>query len=149
MGASRKCQYALRAMFELAKHSGAGPTTIAQIAEAQAIPPKFLELILGELKKVGFVQSRRGSRGGYLFNGRPADLALGAVIRFVDGPVAPVRCIAGDRGPDCPLSATCAFTDMWSRARDAVAKVYDETSFQDLLDSAPSIDEPDSMTYCI
>ena len=149
MGASRKCQYALRAMFELAKHNGDGPTTIGRIAETQAIPPKFLELILGELKKGGFVRSRRGSRGGYLFTGRPADVALGAVIRFIDGPVAPVKCIAGDRGPDCPLAATCAFTDMWSRARDAVAKVYDETSFQDLLDSAPAINEPDAMTYCI
>ena len=149
MAASRKCQYALRAMFELARRDGGGPTTIAQIAEVQAIPPKFLELILGELRKGGFVRSRRGSRGGYLFSERPADVAVGAVIRFVDGPVAPIKCIAGDHEQDCPLSDSCAFTDMWSRARDAVAKVYDETSFQDLLDAAPKTDEPGGVTYCI
>ena len=136
MAVSRKCQYAVRALFELARRSGSGPTTIAQIARAQAIPVKFLELILGELKKGGFVQSRRGPRGGYVLIGEPGDLAVGKVISLVDGPVAPIQCVSADRSPKCPLVDACVFSDMWSRARDAVAKVYDETSFQDLLDLA-------------
>ena len=63
MYVSQKCQYALRAIFELCQHRERTPVRTADIAEAQAIPPKFLELILGELRQGGFVESRRGARG--------------------------------------------------------------------------------------
>jgi len=134
MGISQKCQYALRAVFELAKRPNGVPTKTGQIAEAQAIPPRFLELILGELKQGGFVESRRGMRGGYMLIGEPADLAVGRIIRFVEGPLAPVACVADTGGADCPLHGTCAFLNLWRRARDAVAHVYDTTTFQDLID---------------
>jgi len=134
MTVSQKCQYALRAIFELAKRHGSGPMTIAQIAEAQIIPPKFLELILGELRRGGFVESRRGVQGGYMLAIEPSELTAGQIIRFVDGPFAPVKCVAGEKSSDCPLMGKCAFLSMWMRARDAVAEIYDHTSFQDLLD---------------
>ena len=134
MSISQKCQYALRAVFELAKRDGTGPTTIAEIAEAQAIPPRFLELILGQLRQGGFVESRRGVRGGYLLAAPRQSLSVGEIIRFVDGPIAPVRCVAGSKDTDCPLHGNCAFMGMWGRARDAIAGVYDETTFQDLMD---------------
>ena len=60
---SQKCQYALRALFELAKRNGEGPVKIAAIAKAQAIPPRFLEVILSQLKQGSFVESQRGSEG--------------------------------------------------------------------------------------
>ena len=134
MSISQKCQYALRAVFELTKRDGAGPTTVAEIAEAQAIPPRFLELILGQLRQGGFVESRRGVRGGYLLAAPRQSLSVGEIIRFVDGPIAPVRCVAGSKDADCPLHGKCAFMGMWGRARDAIAEVYDETTFQDLMD---------------
>ena len=71
MMVSQKCQYALRATFELARRQGEGPIRIADLASAQAIPGKFLELILCDLKQGQFVESRRGRRGGYLL-ARPA-----------------------------------------------------------------------------
>ena len=92
MSISQKCQYALRSVFELAKRHGEGPTSIREIARAQAIPPKFLELILTELRKGGFVESRRGIHGGYLLPVPPKTVFAGEIIRFVDGPIAPVRC---------------------------------------------------------
>lgn len=134
MSVSQKCQYALRAVLELAKRHGQGPTTSAEIAVAQAIPPRFLELILGDLRRGGFVQSRRGARGGYLLAMLPAAVKVGGIIRFTDGPVTPVRCLTPGQGRDGPLYGDCALTDLWSRARDAVAQVYDETTFQDLID---------------
>ncbi len=63
---SQKSQYALRAVFELARRNGGLPVKIADIAEAQAIPQRFLEVIMNQLKQGGFVESRRGKRGGYL-----------------------------------------------------------------------------------
>jgi len=134
MNVSQKCQYALRAVLELSRRPRQNPVRTAEIAEAQAIPPKFLELILGELKRGGFVESRRGARGGYLLLGQPDRLTVGEVIRFVDGPIAPVRCVTEADTTDCPLFAGCALIGMWRRARDAVNQVFDNTTFQDLLD---------------
>ncbi|KKL10688.1 hypothetical protein LCGC14_2553300, partial [marine sediment metagenome] len=103
MNVSQKCQYALRAVFELAKRQGRGPTTISDVAEAQAIPPRFLELILGQLRQGGFVDSRRGPRGGYLLPVTSPALTIGQIIEFIDGPIAPVRCVVGGPDVDCPL----------------------------------------------
>ena len=138
MSMSQKCQYALRAVFDLAKRHGSGPTTVGEIAEAQAIPPRFLELILGQLRQGGFVESRRGVHGGYLLAVPPKSLVVGEIIRFIEGQVAPVRCVAAGIETDCPLYGHCAFIDMWSRACDAATKVYDTTTFQDLIDKEPA-----------
>ena len=149
MNVSQKCQYGLRAIFELAKRQGLGPTTIGQIAETQAIPPRFLELILGQLRQGGFVESRRGIHGGYLLAVCPGTLSVGEIIRFIDGPLAPVRCIAGDKKKDCPLYGSCAFLSTWKRAEDAVAKVYDETTFEDLMNEERAASDKYVASYCI
>ncbi len=149
MNVSQKCQYALRALFELAKRSAHRPTTIGEVAQAQAIPPKFLELILGELRQGGCVESRRGAHGGYLLAVPPTALTVGEVIRLVDGPVGPVRCVAGRKQTDCPLYGECAFMGMWKRARDAVAEVYDGTTFQDLIDEELVSRSEYVPSYCI
>ena len=78
MFVSQKCQYTLRAMFELAKRRGAGPVTVAEIAQAQAIPPRFLEVILQGLRTAGRVQSQRGTGGGYVLAGPPDTVTVGA-----------------------------------------------------------------------
>ncbi len=149
MSVSQKCQYGLRALFELAKRRGSDPTSVSQIAEVQAIPPRFLELILGQLRQGGFVESRRGVHGGYLLVMDPARLYVGQIIQFIDGPVAPVRCVAANKESDCPLRGNCAFMSMWSRARDAVAEVYDQTSFQDLIEEEAAAAERYVASYCI
>ena len=150
MNVSRKRQYAVRAVLELAKRNGGRPTPIGEIAKAKAIPPKFLELILGQLRQGGFVEFRRGARGGYLLAAAPATIAVGRVIRFIDGPVGPVRCVNDeDNGPECPLHGKCSFMSLWSRARDAVAQVFDTTTFQDLLDEERTGATPYIGTYCI
>jgi len=134
MAISQKGQYALRALFELAKHYGHGPVKIAEIAEAQAIPARFLEVILSELKRGAFVASKRGREGGYLLDRSPRRMTAGEVIRFVEGPLAPVSCVTGQGGLECPLAGECAFLEMWKEASDALSGVYDGTSLQDLLE---------------
>ena len=149
MGVSQKCQYALWAILELAGRHGGGPTSIREIARIQAIPPKFLELILTELRKGGFVESRRGVHGGYFLAAAPKTISAGEIIRFIDGSVAPVRGVDNNHGADCPLNGECAFMDMWTRARDAVAEVYDSTTFQDLIDAQLAAAEKYAPSYCI
>lgn len=131
---SQKCQYALRAVFELARHYGKGPVKIGGIAAAQAIPPRFLEVILGQLKQGGFVDSRRGASGGYELRRSPGDLAVGEVIRFIEGPLGPVTCLTGQDQENCRLRGNCVFLGMWERAQEAIAKVYDSTTFGGLVE---------------
>jgi Rrf2 family protein len=130
---SQKCQYALRAMFELAKRGAGGPTSAGEIAAAQEIPPRFLELILAEAGRAGLVRSRRGAQGGYTLAAPPREMTVGQVIRAVEGPLAPVGCrpCGGDRR--CRLEGRCAFVSIWKRAADAMANVYDETTLADLV----------------
>ena len=130
---SQKCQYALRAIFELSKSYGQGPVKIGKVAQAQAIPQRFLEAILSQLKHGGFVESRRGNEGGYMLSRSPKGLSVGEVIAFVEGPLGPVGCITGGSGDSCPLHGNCVFMEMWEEAREAVSKVYRGTTFDDLL----------------
>lgn len=130
---SQKCQYALRAVFELARRSDHGPIRIADVAEAQAIPVRFLENILNELKKGGFVQSVRGRSGGYVLARTPDEITVGEIIRFVQGPIVPVHCMFAEHHGDCPLEGDCPYLPMWERAEEALKSVYDTTTFADLL----------------
>jgi len=132
---SQKCQYALRATFELAKQYGKGPTKIADIAERQAIPTRFLERILNEMKKGGFFESRRGNEGGYLLVRDPRELAVGDIIEFVEGAFVPVSCmLTGGGNDDCQLKGNCVFLPMWRKIRNAVKEVYGATTMQELVE---------------
>ena len=131
---SQKCQYALRGVFELARHGRHKLVRIAEIAEAQAIPVRFLEVILSQLKQGGFVDSQRGNKGGYFLARSPSELTVGEIIRFVEGPFGPVPCAVESAKPDCPLYGDCVFLPMWERVRKAISEVYDTTTFQDLVD---------------
>ena len=132
---SQKCQYAVRSIFELTKHYGEGPVKIADIARAQAIPARFLEVILSELRQGGFVESKRGAEGGYFLAHDSSSITVGDIIRFVEGPLGPVGCLT-DAAPreKCPLHENCVFTGLWERAREAMSAVYDATSFKDLVE---------------
>jgi Rrf2 family cysteine metabolism transcriptional repressor len=135
---SQKCQYALRAVFELARTYGESLVKISEIAEAQAIPARFLEVILGELKQAGFVESRRGPDGGYRLVRRPDRLSVEEVIRFIEGPIAPVHCVRDDSDERCPLRGGCVFMSMWRKVQKAMTDIYRNTTFQDLLDEDAS-----------
>ncbi|MFO7903989.1 MAG: Rrf2 family transcriptional regulator [Pirellulaceae bacterium] len=149
---SQKCQYALRAVFEMAKRSGEGPIKIEAIARVQSIPPRFLAAILNQLKQGGFVKSRRGAEGGYLLARSADELSVGEVMRFVEGPLAPVECVTKKGSQSCPLEGKCAFMAMWSEAQEAMENVYDRTTFQDLVDREAETTEGGEEcvpTYCI
>lgn len=133
MPISQKCQYAVRSVFELAKRQGTGATKIGDIAEAQAIPTRFLENILNHLKGGGFVESVRGKEGGYLLVRSPKDLTVGEIVRFMEGPLAPVECTAGGRKVACSMYGRCVFLSLWKRAQAALEAVYDGTTFHDLV----------------
>ncbi len=130
----KKNQYALRAIFELAKHMDQGPVKISEIATAQSIPLRFLEVILNQLKASGIVDSKRGFYGGYFLVKPPNQVSVGDVMRFLSRDLSPSDCIACVSKTSCPFDGRCAFSSMWIRVKQAAFNIYDETSFQDLID---------------
>ena len=131
----KKNQYAIRAMFELAKRRGEGPIKISEIAKIQAIPPRFLEVILGQLKSSGFVASKRGFYGGYSMTCQPDEITVGDVFRHLEGRTSDSHCMACESNGRCPFPRHCAFLPLWKKNRDAVLGIYDGTTIQDLLDN--------------
>jgi len=133
---SQKAKYALRALLALCKVPPESSLMIAEISKAQAIPKKFLEQILLELKRAGIVMSRRGRLGGYVLL-RPADrLTFGEVLRLIDGPIAPLPClskIAYRRCADCQDEASCEIRHVFAHVVKAQRDVLDHTTFADAL----------------
>ncbi len=133
---SQKAKYALRALLMLAERPAGEPLLIADIAERQNLPKKFLELILLDLKHHGILHSRRGKNGGYLLARDPATVTFGEVVRIVDGPLASVLCVsqtAYRRCDDCRDEATCAVRKVFRRVRDATAAILDNHTLADAL----------------
>ena len=135
----KKNQYALRAIFELAKHQGRGPVKISEIAGIQSIPLRFLEVILSQLKGSGLVESKRGFYGGYFLTRSPDKISVGDVLRFMDKPSRADHCPACVSKRNCPFSGNCAFASMWNQVNDAIFQIYDDTSIQDLLNNEKRI----------
>ena len=132
---TQKHKYALRAVFELAKRRQGGQTKLADIADAQAIPLRFLEVIMAQLKGSGLVASKRGCYGGYSLLKSPKCITVGAIFRFIDDRQSQDRCDACIALDGCPLHGNCAFMPMWDRVCSAIYDVYDQTTIQDLLDN--------------
>ena len=133
-----KAKYALRALTELAR-AGESRVQAHELAERTRAPLKFLESILVELRAAGFIDSRRGHRGGHLL-ARPADrVMVGDVIRAIDGPLAPVRCAsvtAYEPCRDCPDPETCALRALMRESRDALSHVLDRRSLRAFADAS-------------
>ena len=125
MNISVKGEYALHAIFDLAMQKPGEPVRIADIAQRQKIPQKFLELILAGLKQAGFVESRRGAEGGYLLARAADSLTVGEVLRFVEGPLHGKG--RGKRKSETP------FTEMWQQVDQEISGVIDRTTFADLM----------------
>ncbi len=123
-GVSYKDEYALRAVFDLALQRSGLPIRIAKIAERQKIPQKFLEVILSELKRGGFVESQRGADGGYRLSRSPDMITVGEVLRFVKG-------IRDGRHNKKQLRDD-PFAALWSQADATISAIIDQTTFGEL-----------------
>jgi Rrf2 family protein len=133
---SQRAKYALRALVSLAK-AGPGETQfIGDIAREQAIPKKFLEQILLQLKASGIVTSRRGKSGGYLLL-KPAEaITYGEILRIIDGPIAPLPClsrIAYRRCDDCSSEKTCEIRRVFAEVAEASRNVLDRVTIMDSI----------------
>jgi Rrf2 family protein len=138
MRLSKRGEYGLRAMISLADNIDSDKpyplVQIKDISERENIPAKFLEQILLALKNAGLLQSKMGFGGGYYLARPAAEINLGQIIRVLDGPLAPVRCVSqmAYEPCDCPDEQTCGLRMAMGDVRNAIAGILDHTSLADI-----------------
>ncbi len=137
MRLSKRGEYGLRAMIALAALQPNGEVPVMQIreiAQHEQIPGKFLEQILLALKNAGLLHSKMGVGGGYHLAKSPQDISLGQIVRVLDGPLAPVKCVSqmAYEPCGCPDEETCGLRLVMSDVRNAIADLLDGTSLADV-----------------
>ena len=139
---STKAEYGVRVMVELARRAGEDPIPLTEIAEHDGLPLAYLEHLAARLRKAGLVDSRRGSRGGYMLARSPMEITMAEVVAALEGSIAPIECIS--EGPDgsvvCAREAggggahkSCPTKLLWTRVQYAIVRTLQETTLADLV----------------
>jgi Rrf2 family protein len=133
---SKKCKYAIKALVQLAKHYEQGNILTADIARQEAIPKKFLEQILLELKHAGYVGSQKGYKGGYYLRKQPEDISVADIYRLFDGAIALVPCVAVqyyEKCEDCTDEATCIYRREFDTIKERTREVMKQITIASFL----------------
>src|SRR3954469_23404658 len=138
MKLSKRGEYALRALIDLgiAEELGRPVVQVSELAAKEKLPVKFLEQIFTQLKAAGYVEARRGKFGGYLLAKPMNRIRFGAVIRLIDGPLAPIRCVSQSAYErcTCPDEAHCGLRMLMLDVRNAIAKLLDRTTLAEIVE---------------
>jgi Rrf2 family cysteine metabolism transcriptional repressor len=142
---STKAEYGVRVMVELARRDGGEPVPLAEIAAHDGLPLAYLEHLVARLRKAGLVDSRRGSRGGYMLARPSSEITMAEVVEALEGSIAPIECIsqASDGSIVCSREAVktgsathaCPTKLLWTRVRFSIVNTLRETTLADLLAS--------------
>jgi Rrf2 family cysteine metabolism transcriptional repressor len=132
---SKRGEYGLRALQDLAKHYGEGPVPNRDLAGRNNIPSRFLEQIMLTLKHGRIVLSQKGPQGGYYLARHPEEITLAEVVRLLDGPLAPVSCVSeiAYESCGCPDMEACGLRRVMKEVRDVVAGIMERTTLADLV----------------
>ena len=131
MRLSTRSRYGTRAVLDIALHGNDGPVTLKEMSRRQDLSRKYLGQIISQLLTAGILESIRGPQGGYLLSRPPERILLGEIIRALDGSVAPSRCV--DSPGVCERNGNCAAREIWTRVKESVESVIDETTVADLV----------------
>lgn len=132
MKLSTRSTYGVRAMLALALEYGRGPIMVKEIAERQGLPATYLEQLMTLLRKAGIVNATRGARGGYTLSRPPAEITVAEVIEILEGPLELSECPSGVGC--CGKPETCALSDLWSEATQALNDVFQQVTLAKLVE---------------
>jgi Rrf2 family protein len=136
---STKAEYGVRVMVELARRAGEEPVPLAEIAAKDGLPLAYLEHLAARLRKAGLVDSRRGSRGGYMLARSPVEITMAEIVEALEGSIAPIECItqAADGSIVCSRESdpghVCPTKLLWTRVRGAIVRTLQDTTLADLV----------------
>ena len=138
MRVSKRGEYALRSLINLgiAWELGRHIVKISELAQKENIPIKFLEAILLDLNRAGYLSSKRGKGGGYSLKKPMNKIIIGDVVRLIDGPLAPIRCasVTAYKKCSCPDEAHCGLRLLMVDVRNAIANILDRYSLADVVE---------------
>ncbi|MDQ3034663.1 MAG: Rrf2 family transcriptional regulator [Myxococcota bacterium] len=138
MKLSNKGRYGVRAIFDIAFHNEGRATQIKEIAERQAIPPRFLEQIFQDLKRAGLVGSRRGPRGGYQLAKTPAEIRLGDIVRALEGPIT-VSATKEDGQPEGDATSRAVTEEAFADVSKRIEACFDDVTIEDLCERGEAL----------
>ena len=131
MNVTSKGRYALQVMIDLAQHEADGYVSLKTIADRQGYSMKYLEAIVGSLKKAELVESTRGKEGGYRLNRKAGEYTVGEILRCIEDNLAPVACIKAGT-IECERAAACMTVPMWKELDDITNAYLDTITLDDL-----------------
>lgn len=139
MKLSTKSRYGLRALFDMAYHSGTLPAQIKDISRRQAISPRYLEQIFQNLKKAGLLKSRRGPQGGYFLAKNPRDITVKDIVLAVEGKIALVDCTEDGCEKKCEFDNHCVTQIVWGEATRRLHEYFESVTLQDLCEEGKKL----------
>ncbi len=138
MNLSKRSEYALRALIDLgiARELGRPILQVSELVAKEKLPIKFLEQILTQLRQAGYVETKRGKLGGYSLAKPAAKIKIGAVIRLLDGPLAPIACVSQSAYErcTCPDEAHCGLRMLMLDVRNAIARILDRSTLEQIVE---------------
>ena len=134
MRISTKGKYGLRAMLDLALHSGGTQVALMNIAQRQNISTNYLEQVFSLLRKAGLVNSVKGAQGGYTLAGSPEEIKVGAILRALEGDLKVVEDDAPGDGSESASAQSCIRRCVWNKINESIDGVVDSISLQDLTE---------------
>ena len=137
MRLSTKSRYGVRAIFDIAYHSGGLETQVNDISKRQEISPRYIEQIFQKLKRAGIIGSKRGPKGGYFLVKKPEEITVGEIIRVTEGDIDPVLCMdPEDPSQPCGRSKECVTRIIWNEAGNKLKEYFDSVTIKDLCKKA-------------
>ncbi|MEA4823069.1 MAG: Rrf2 family transcriptional regulator [Clostridiaceae bacterium] len=136
---STKGRYALRVMIDLAEHQNGDFIPLREIVERQGISQKYLEGIMSQLSRAGFVDGAHGKGGGYRLSAAPDQYRAGDILRLTEGSIAPVTCLECGARP-CERADDCRTRPMWTKLDQLIGDFLDSVTIADLMESSHAED---------
>lgn len=133
---SKKTKYGIKALVYLARQPGKKPIQTAEIAGSENISKKFLESILLDLRKSGYLGAKKGKGGGYYLIKHPSEIPMTAIIRILEGPIAMLPCVSlnyYEKCEDCPDEEICSVNKLMIQVRDSTLQVLSQNTLADLV----------------
>ena len=129
---STKGRYALRVLVDLAEHQQEGYIPLRTVVERQGISQKYLESIMTTLSKAGYVDGTHGRGGGYRLSRPPETYHIGALLRLIEGPLAPVQCMEDEAAP-CQMADVCRTRPLWQGLDRVIREYLDSATLDQLM----------------
>jgi Rrf2 family transcriptional regulator, cysteine metabolism repressor len=136
---STRSEYGVRVMIQLGRRHGAGPVSLAEVAESEQLPLAYLEQLISRLRKAELVNSTRGAHGGYELARSPEKISMAQVVEALEGTLAPMQCLTDPVthrvlcNHELDSDESCATKLLWTRVQGSVNRALEQTTLAELV----------------